>query len=208
MNPLVSVIVPTYNRTQLLIERCLPSVFAQRVQDFEVLVVGDGTEQATVDAISQIKDRRLFFWNLPHYPYPEDFADRWAIVGCPALNFGLDQARGKWIAVIADDDEWTPDHHQVLLNAVGDADHVYGLSDTYDHSGRLTGQLYGESRVGEGAFCNGANLYRASLGYRYDLACRSRGRNGDEDLWLRMRDDGVRFQQVPQIVHHYYRNWP
>jgi glycosyltransferase involved in cell wall biosynthesis len=201
---MISVIIPTYNRTRLLVERCLPSVFAQTVQDQEILVVGDGTEQATVDAMADLPVR---FWNLPHYEYPANPLDRWGLLGLAALNFGLDQARGEWIAVLADDDEWTPDHHEVLLSASEDVDHVYGISDTYKE-GQPTGQLYGAWPPGPGQFCNGANLYRASLGYRYDLGCRSRGRNGDEDLWLRMMADGVRFRFVPQIVHHYHRNYP
>lgn len=201
---MISVIIPTYNRTRLLVERCLPSVFAQTIQDQEILVVGDGTEQATVDAMAGLPVR---FWNLPHQDYPEDPLDRWGLLGLNALNFGLDQAKGEWIAVLADDDEWTPDHHEVLLNASEGVDHVYGQSDTYKN-GQPIGQLYGKWPPGDGQFCNGANLYRASLGYRYDLDCRSRGLNGDADLWTRMARDGVRFRFVPRVVHHYYRNFP
>lgn len=209
MPPLISVIVPTYNRTRLLMDRCLPSVFRQTVQDFEVLVVGDGTEQETVDELSEHTDERLWFWNLPHAEYPDEPLDRWGVIGLPALNFGLDQARGEWIAVIADDDEWTPDHHATLLVAAerSGADHVYGISETYK-DGRPTGQRYGAWPPGDGQFCNGANLYRSSLGYRYDLACRSRGLNGDADLWHRMHDDGVSFHFEPTVVHRYHRNYP
>lgn len=208
--PLITVIVPTYNRTELLLSRCLPSVFAQTVQDFEVLVVGDGTEQATVDAMAEFPDDRLWFWNLDHPEYPEDEEERWWVIGLEALNFGLDRARGEWIAVLADDDEWTPDHHAVLLAKAArtGADHVYGRSDTYK-DGRKTEQLYGEwPPNGPGHFCNGANLYRASLGYRYALDCADRRRPGDQDLWERMVADGVRFAFTPTVVHHYHRNYP
>lgn len=210
MAPLISVIVPTYNRTDLLLNRCLPSVFAQTVQDFEVLVIGDGTEQATVDAMAQLADPRVRFWNLPHYDYPTDHENRWAIIGLASLNFGLDNARGEWIAVLADDDEWTPDHHEVLLKAAAicDAEHVYGQSDTYKN-GQETGQIYGGWPPGGPPFCNGANLYRSRLPYRYDLECRrARGLNGDEDLWKRMVEGGVRFHYVERVVHHYHRNYP
>lgn len=207
MRPLISVIIPTYNRTELLLNRALPSVFGQIMDDQEVLVVGDGTEEETVTALSN--DPRVRFWNLPHYPYPESHELAWGIYGLEALNWGLDHAQGEWIAVLGDDDEFTPNHHATLLTAAErtGADHVYGISMTVKY-GIETGQKYGTWPPGDGAFCNGANIYRASLGYRYDLTCTQRGITGDADLWTRMRNDGVKFHMENRLVHRYHRNWP
>lgn len=200
---MISVIVPTYNRTRLLMERCLPSVVAQTVDDWECHVVGDGTEQATVGEMADLcaRDPRFRFTNLPHYEYPADPRARWGTVGLAALNLGLDYARGDWIAVLADDDEWTPDHHEVLLRAQAEsgADHVYGIAEASD------GQRWGAWPPGDGQLANGANLYRASLPYRYDVrAMRLAGRTGDADLWLRMVAGGVRFHFTPRVVHRYH----
>jgi glycosyltransferase involved in cell wall biosynthesis len=200
---LVSVIVPTYNRTDLLMGRCLPSVVAQTVDDWECHVVGDGTEQATMDAMAHLcaADRRFRFTNLPHYTYPDDPRQRWGTLGLAALNFGLDYAQGDWIAVLADDDEWTPDHHEVLLRAQADsgADHVYGMALGAD------GQVWGAWPPGDGQFTNGANLYRASLPYRYNVrSMRETGVTGDADMWLRMLAGGVAFHFEPAFVHHYF----
>ncbi len=206
-----SVIVPTYNRTEVLLRRALPSVIAQTVDDWECIVVGDGTEYDTTAAMNELMkaDGRFRYWNLPHYPYPEDWGEAWGLVGLNCLNWGIANAEGEWIAVLADDDEWTPDHLQVLYDAAveNDADHVYGMADTYKE-GRPIGQLYGGWPPGIGQFCNGANIYKASLGYRYHLDCRRKGLNGDEDLWLRMIADGVKFHFLPRIVLHYHRHWP
>jgi glycosyltransferase involved in cell wall biosynthesis len=207
----ISVIVPTYNRPEELLGRALPSVFAQTVQDQEVLVVGDGTDPVTMAGLADLArtHENLRFWNLPHFDYPEDQTTRWGLLGLAALNHGLDHARGDWIAVLADDDEFTPHHHEVLLKAAerSGADHVYGISQTYKNN-RYTGQDYGRFPPGDGAFCNGANLYRASLGYRYDLNCWDRGLTGDADLWTRMYADGVKFHFEPRVVHKYHRHWP
>jgi O-antigen biosynthesis protein len=206
---LISVIIPTYNRPDVLMNRCIPSVLAQTYANWECHVVGDGTDDKTVLAMMDLvaRDSRFRFTNLAHYDYGEE--NTWPIIGLPPLNYGLDNALGDWIAVIGDDDAWTPDHHEALLAAAKDsgADHVYGLSDTIKN-GQVTGQLYGSWPPGDGQLCNGANLYRASLGYRYDLDCRSRGRTGDADLWLRMVEGGVKWHFLRQIVHHYHRNWP
>jgi glycosyltransferase involved in cell wall biosynthesis len=207
---LITAIVPTYNRTRLLMDRCLPSIFAQTVPSHEVLVIGDGTESATARAIRRLNHPAVRFWNLPHADYPEDHRTRWGVIGLPSLNFGLGQATGEWIAVLADDDEWLPEHNEILLGEAerSGADHVYGISQTFK-DGRMTGQVYGRwPPSADGAFCNGANLYRSALPYRYDMDCGSRGRTGDHDLWLRMLDDGVRFSFVSRVVHRYFRNFP
>ena len=202
---MISVIIPTYNRCALLMGRAIPSVLAQTVTDWEAHIVGDGTDAETCEAMAALcaSDPRFRFTNLPHQEYPTDKWHRWALVGLASLNHGLDTARGEWIAVLGDDDEWTPDHHETLLRVADctGADHVYGVSVA------PTGQRWGAWPPGDGQLANGANLYRASLGYRYDLACTTRGRTGDADLWLRMVADGVRFAMTDQIVHHYYPSW-
>lgn len=211
MSPLVSVVIPTYNRPRLLMDRAIPSVLAQTVSDQEILVVGDGTDDQTVAEMTALAatNASVRFWNLPHYPYPESHDLAWGLYGLEALNFGLDHAQGEWIAVLGDDDEFLPAHHEILLEAAArtGAQHAYGISDTFK-GGHPTGQSYGAWPPGDGQFCNGANLYRADLGYRYDLGCTARGTTGDADLWTRMHRDGVRFHFEPQRVHKYHRCWP
>lgn len=216
---MISVIIPTYNRTALLMERAIPSILAQTDPDWECLVVGDGTEQATVDAMSALcaSDRRFRFWNLAHDVYPEGYIDlantrgplAWGLYGLTALNFGLDFARGEWVSVLNDDDEKTPDNHAILLETAGKtgADFVYGMSDTYKN-GVATGQLYGAYPMGESRVTQGAYIYRRSLEFRYRRDCYERGQNGDADMWERMREAGVNHYFLPRVVHHYHRNFP
>lgn len=205
---LVSVIIPTYNRPRLLMDRALPSVFAQTVQDQEILVVGDGTDERTVEEMTALAamNANVRFWNLPHYPYPEDHERAWGLYGLAALNWGLDHAAGEWISVLGDDDEYLPHHHEALLEAAARtaAEHVYGIAETYK-GGQPTGQQYGAWPPGPAQFCNGANLYRRSLDYRYRLDAED---TGDADLWTRMHRDGVRFHFEPRVVLRYHRNWP
>lgn len=212
MAPLISVIIPTYNRPDLLLHRAIPSVMAQSVTDWELLVVGDGTDDLTVIAMDALcrDDPRVRFWNLPRPPYPAEHERAWPIYGLAALNFGLDHAQGEWIAVLGDDDEFTSDHHRILLDCADQtgAEHVYGVSNTIK-GGRFTGQQYGAWPPGDGQLANGANLYLRSLDYRYDLRCyEDRGLTGDADLWLRMVASDVKFAFTPKVVHYYHRNWP
>lgn len=202
MPDLISVIVPTYNRTRLLVDRCLPSILTQSHADLEVLVVGDGTEQETVDAMASYPDPRVRFWNLPHQIYPEDPGSKWSVLALEALNFGLDQATGDWIAALADDDEWFPDAMESLLGMAKQTgvDFVYGKSITDE------GHVYGFWPPSAMNFTDGSYVYRRSLSYRYDPACMSRGLPEDADLWIRMIHDGVKFAFLDKLVMHYHVN--
>ena len=208
---LISTIIPTYNRPEELLGRALPSVFAQTVQDQEVLVVGDGTDPVSVAGMRELmrEHENVRFWNLPHFDYPDNHDTAWGLYGLAALNHGLDHATGEWIAVLGDDDEWLPTHHEILLDAAArtGADHVYGISATYKQ-GIPIGQEYGAWPPGDAQLANGANLWRRSLGYRFALDCWDRGRTGDADLWIRMYADGVKFHFEPKLVHKYHRSWP
>lgn len=202
---MISVVIPTYNRPDLLTRRCLPSVFAQTKPPHEILVVGDGTDAETARLMGA--EPRVRFWNLPRPDYPDDPSVRWAIAGAAAINFGLDHATGDWVCVLCDDDEIAPAHHQVLLERSDDADVVYGYSEAPGH-------LYGSYPPRALDIVQGSYLMRASLGYRADPECVTRGRTWDADLWHRLFADRRRFVRVPYLVHRmhpssggYPREW-
>src|SRR5512137_3207001 len=101
---MVSVIIPTYNRQEVLL-RAVDSVLAQKGVDFELLIVDDGSTDDTcakLDAQSTAKD--------PHDPSFKLHVIRCAENKGPAAarNAGIKQARGKWIAFLDSDDEWKP----------------------------------------------------------------------------------------------------
>src|SRR5262249_7768435 len=104
--PLVSVCVATYNRVDLLTERCLPSILGQTYDCLDVVVMGDGCTDGTADRVDRIGDPRVRFVNQPAGRYPDDPTRRWMVAGTPALNRGLDLARGDFVTHLDDDDEY------------------------------------------------------------------------------------------------------
>ncbi len=202
MTGLVSVIVPTFNRTRLLLDRCVPTILEQTHDELDIHIVGDGTEQETVDALADFPDPRVRFTNLPHQVYPENPNDKWGVLGLNALNHGLDTAKGDWIAVLADDDSWAPFTIEALLaEAVKTgADFVYGKAIT------PWAQVYGRWPPSAMNFTDGSYVYRNGMGYRYDPTCIERGLPEDADLWTRMIADGVKFAFLDRIVHYYFPN--
>jgi glycosyltransferase involved in cell wall biosynthesis len=106
MSPSFSVVVPVYNRAYLL-DRALSSVLEQSLQDFEIVVVDDGSHdnpQAVVDAIG---DSRIRFVRQDNRG------------GGAARNTGIDLARGRYIAFLDSDDRFLP-HHLVTMKALLD----------------------------------------------------------------------------------------
>ena len=116
--PLVSFVVPTFDRHELLRERSLPSILNQNYENLEVIVSGDGSPPETEQAIKDLDDPRLRFLNRTvRGPYPETAEKRWLMAGTPPLNDGVAAARGRWIAILGDDDEVCPEHTERLLAA-------------------------------------------------------------------------------------------
>lgn len=95
--PCVSVIVTTYKRAKLLAET-LDSILMQTYADFELIVVDNLSEDGTVEYVSSIADPRVrYFRNANH--------------GIIAVNrnYGIRQAKGRYIAFCDDDDLWLED---------------------------------------------------------------------------------------------------
>ncbi len=62
--PLVTVCVGTYNRSELLVGRCLCSLIQQTYENMEIIVVGDCCTDGTAEAIKALGDERVRFLNL------------------------------------------------------------------------------------------------------------------------------------------------
>lgn len=202
----VSIILTTYNRPKLLMERAIPSVLAQTDPDWECHVIGDGTDDETTAAMAALcaADSRFRYTNLPHAEYPPFDGDRYSVLGYASLNHGLDTALGEYVTTLADDDAYRPGHNAALLAAIREkgVDFVYGVSEYRWNDGRQ--QRAGSWPPGTGAFCDGAQLYRHDMGYRYDPTCYLRGKPLDGDLWGRMVEGDVTFALIHDVVLDYH----
>jgi len=94
--PKVSVIIPTYNRADV-IARSIRSVLAQTYQDFELIVVDDGSSDGTPQAVEAFEDRRI---KLVRHSVNKGAGG--------ARNTGIGVARGEYVAFQDSDDEWLP----------------------------------------------------------------------------------------------------
>jgi len=93
--PRVSVIIPVYNRAEL-VAQAVASVLGQTFQDFELIVVDDGSTDGTWDKLLSY-GRKLRALRQDHRGAPA------------ARNFGLRHAAGEYLAFLDSDDLWLPD---------------------------------------------------------------------------------------------------
>ncbi|WP_169924013.1 glycosyltransferase family 2 protein [Sulfurifustis variabilis] len=118
---LVTVVIPTYNRAALL-PKAIASVLRQTHARFEIVVVDDGSTDATATVVSSLQDPRI--------RYVRHERNR----GLPAArNTGIRAARGEYVAFIDDDDEWREDKLERQLQVIGRYDAVLatGVADGY-----------------------------------------------------------------------------
>ncbi len=94
--PLVSVVIPTYNRSAF-IARAVDSVLSQSFTDYEIIVVDDGSTDATKKNLKK-------YGNKIKYVYQDNSGVS------AARNTGITIARGEWIAFLDSDDEWRSDY--------------------------------------------------------------------------------------------------
>jgi Glycosyl transferase family 2 len=115
-NPLISVVIPTYDNYRHLGERAVPSVLAQTHQNLELVIVGDQAPPQAEQVALSFNDPRIVYRNLPmRGRYPERPVSQWLVAGSLPANEAFAMARGRWIAPMADDDEMRPNHLAVLL---------------------------------------------------------------------------------------------
>jgi glycosyltransferase involved in cell wall biosynthesis len=96
--PLVSVCVPTYDRPNLLVDRCVKSVIVQTYRNIEIIIVGDCCTEETGELLSQIADSRIRYENLSERgAYPADPKGRWLVGGSAAVDRAMELATGDFI---------------------------------------------------------------------------------------------------------------
>lgn len=122
---LVSIIIPLY-RSEAFILDTLQSVFEQTYEDFEVIIVDDGSPDDSADVCRRIGDPRIRIFQRENSG------------PCRSRNFGISQGRGEFIAFLDHDDHWLPEKlekHVRHLNENPDVGYSFGPSQFMDLDG-------------------------------------------------------------------------
>lgn len=202
--PLFSVVIPAYNH-----ERCISdtihSVLAQTEQDFEIIVVDDGSTDATREKIMNIQDRRLLYFYQ-------------ANSGLPACsrNKGMSLSRGRYIALLDADDIWYKDklakckealetHTDIALVCHNEAIRIDNRIVRHSSYGHYAGDMY------KGLLFKGNCLSPSAVVIRrevfFDMGYRFSERKElftveDYEFWLRI-SKGFKFYFLPDVLGEY-----
>jgi glycosyltransferase involved in cell wall biosynthesis len=108
---LISVIIPTFNRHELLIA-AIETILAQTHPPFEIVVVDDGSSDGTGEMLQRFIDQR------PDGGVPIRYFFQANQGPAVARNRGVTEARGEWIAFMDSDDPWSPEKLELQVRAM------------------------------------------------------------------------------------------
>jgi glycosyltransferase involved in cell wall biosynthesis len=211
-DPLVSVVISTYDRPQLLCERSISSVLEQTYQNFEIVIVGDGAPAEVCEALASLDEPRIRYFNMSvRGPYSDLPEHAWLAVGTPPFNRAIAEARGRWLAPLDDDDTFTPEHIERLLETARARrlELVYGLlrcnypDGTQDFIGEFPPRT--EFTELRSSFGLQAALLHSGLRFmQMHLTDPLFGLANDVSLARRMIRAGVQLGMIDEVVSDYY----
>ena len=102
---MISIVIPLYNKEKQ-IQKTLKSVLLQTYQDFEIVIVNDGSTDSSVQHVLEVKDKRIRLFHQEN-----------AGVSA-ARNKGIKKSKGDLIAFLDADDEWDPEYLQTQINLI------------------------------------------------------------------------------------------
>ena len=131
--PLISIVIPAYNHERF-VGYAIDSVLEQTCQDFELVVVNDGSTDGTERVIQSYDDKRIRYY----YQENQD--------ACNTINRGISLARGEFIAILNSDDVFLDNRLEKLLEFCRAENKVCAFSDVVpvdEHNQEFTDPDFG-----------------------------------------------------------------
>ena len=208
LQPLVSVVIPTYNRADL-ISRAIASVCSQSYQNLEIIVVNDNSQDNTEEVVREIAqgDSRINYYRHSNN-----------LGGSVARNTGIKKATGEYIAFLDSDDIWLPQKLELQLRAIAKNRHDKIVSYTkFKKSNRVffrpstlprRGKKNNES-VADYFWLGGGEILTSTLLVSRSLAVEhlfkaDLPKHQDLDFVLRLGYTDAEFIFVPQVLTIWY----
>ena len=201
--PLFSVVTPVFNTPVPWLEEAIESVVAQAYDNWELVLVDDAsTEPAVTALLGKVaqSDARVRVFSLPKN----------AGIAA-ALNHGVNEARGEWVAFLDHDDLLEPDalfHYAKLLQTQRDADVIYCDEDKLTENGVARPEFkpaWSPDLLRSRNYISHLTAARRSLlqrigGFRAEFDGAQ-----DYDLLLRLSEQTDRIEHVPRVLYHWRR---
>lgn len=200
-HPVVSVIIPTYNRENL-VKQAITSILRQTFEDFEIIVVDDASLDNTSEVVNSIGDQRIKY-----------FRNQANSGECASRNLGIDMAQGEYIAFLDSDDKWLPEKLEKQLKVFEQCSDKVGVVYTWlrivDESDRVK---YRQPKSNGNIFEDllFANIIGSPSSVMVKRKCLDREIRfdpnlpccGDWDLWLQLARNHD-FACIPEVLVEY-----
>ncbi len=201
MRPLVSVIMPTYNRADYL-PYAIKSVLGQTYQELELHIINDGSTDNTDEVVESFaSDKRVRY----HCQINKGQS--------AARNVGIEKSRGEYICLLDSDNLWVDDKLEIQLKYFienPDADIIYGDGQSIDehgrdiatqpikrYSGHITASLLISNYISNNTAICKSRCFREMGSFDENLRYAE-----DYDLWLRFSTK-YKFKYTPRIYTKY-----
>ena len=202
-SPLVTVVIPTRNRWELLSKHGLASALGQEDVQLEVIVVDDASTDGTAERLLALADERLLVVR-----HVEQLGQ------ARARNRGLAEARGAWVAFLDDDDVWSPRKLRSQLEAAEARNAVWAYTTmlVLDHHTKVIEtvpapdpdeirsllRLRNALSAGASAVMARTDVARDVGGFDTEL-----DELADWDFWLRLADAGSAAAATEPLVGYF-----
>jgi glycosyltransferase involved in cell wall biosynthesis len=196
---LVSIIMPVYNRVDT-VQAAIESVLKQSYQNFELIIVDDGSEDGSNELIRNISDERIILKTN----------EKCSGVS-RARNIGLESAKGEYIMYLDSDNTWDPEYVAAMVGAfteLEDADAIYSGQLLFKgnnvepfavrYGSYNKSLLYNRSYIDMNAFCHKKHVYDSIGGFHEELR-----RYVDYD-WIMNISSTFQMYSIPVLLSNYY----
>lgn len=203
--PLISIIIPTYNRAKLL-PKAIQSVLEQTYQNWELIIIDNYSDDGTKEVIESFQDHRISMQVIP----------RTGSVAA-SRNLGVRLSQGQWVAFLDSDDWWYPTKLEVVSKYTKDTvDIIYHNLEIFDSLDSLKPYCSTKSRKLKSPFyfdllLNGNDIALSSVIVRKSVYLKVGGMNEspiffaveDYDMWLRISQVTESFVHIPRPLGAY-----
>lgn len=195
MKELLSIVVPVYN-TEEFLERCLESILSNKYENYEVILVDDGS----TDKSPQICDRYAERYSNIHVLHKENGGE------ASSKNAGIEHAQGTYVAICDSDDTVPESGYQTLMKRGmdTDADVVRGLIHQVDKN---TGEDCVKQRTDTvlrsamaGHYCN---IYKKTMLDKYNIRFQPFVLGADLTFMIQVLDHAKNIQRVEEVTYEY-----
>lgn len=206
---MISIVIPTHKRVDLL-ERLLDSIAVQTWQDFEIIVVDDASPN--MDDYRQLIASKTKRWPALQYVRLQ------ANSGAPAArNEGIRRARGTWVALVDDDDEWLPRKLELQMKIAAGAPEavglIYGWTRVVDGAGRVLNDsrpmiegMAVKDIFNTNFIMSPSVMVRRSVFDKVGMFDETLPSCQDWDMWARVLAGGYECRVVKELIAVYHRH--